>query len=266
MLHAASNQEDYSMFRTRLLVAAAALVVLLVTPIAWYLISPLFITRTVNEDFPAAQAAMQDSMSANQSGDAMMASTSDAIVKPMPTTMTDTSNIIAATAAPTTEPAPTAEPITEPAPTVEPTTEPAPTVEPTPETMAAKPTAKAAPDAMAAKPAEPKRLRTGKFHPVEHEGTGTATIYELPNGKRVLRLENFEVLNGPDLFVWLSSAPDANNAKTILNSQYVSLGRLKGNKGNQNYELPADLDLSRVNSVTIWCRQFSVNFATAPLR
>jgi hypothetical protein len=101
---------------------------------------------------------------------------------------------------------------------------------------------------------------------VTHEGQGTAAIYRLPNGKRVLRLSNFEVLNGPDLFVWLSSAPDANNARTILKSRYVSLGRLKGNQGNQNYELPADLDLSQFNSVTIWCRRFSVNFATAPLK
>jgi hypothetical protein len=81
----------------------------------------------------------------------------------------------------------------------------------------------------------------------------------------VLRLENFATDNGPDLFVWLSSAPDANDAQAILNSQYVSLGRLKGNQGNQNYELPADLDLDNVHSVTIWCRQFSVNFTTAPL-
>jgi hypothetical protein len=46
----------------------------------------------------------------------------------------------------------------------------------------------------------------------------------------------------------------------------VSLGRLKGNQGNQNYPIPADLDLANVGSVTIWCRQFSVNFTTAPLR
>jgi hypothetical protein len=224
------------MLRTRFLVAAAALTLLIAAPIAWYLISPLFITRTVNEDFPAAQAAVQENMIATETAAAFvttpeaMTAKTDTMSDPTPEAMTATPD---ATAAPTA--VPTAKPDTVAAPT-------------------------AAPAA-----AEPKRLRSGEFHPVEHEGTGTATIYELPNGKRVLRLENFEVLNGPDLFVWLSSAPDANSAKTILDSEYVSLGRLKGNQGNQNYELPADLDLSRFNSVTIWCRQFSVNFATAPL-
>lgn len=113
---------------------------------------------------------------------------------------------------------------------------------------------------------EPITLKTGAFHAVKHQGNGTATIYELEDGKRVLRLENFSTDNGPDLFVWLSAAPDANDEQTILNDEYVSLGPLKGNQGNQNYEIPADLDISAFNSVTVWCRQFSVNFTTAPLK
>jgi hypothetical protein len=101
---------------------------------------------------------------------------------------------------------------------------------------------------------------------VEHPGSGTATIYELPDGSRTLRLENFATDNGPDLYVYLSAAPDSNDEQTVLNNEYVSLGQLKGNQGNQNYELPADLDVAAYNSVTVWCQQFSVNFTTAPLQ
>ena len=246
------------MSRIRLFVGAAALAMIIAAPIAWYLISPLFITRTVNEEFPVALAApvLQESM----------ATTNPAA--PMPEAPAQT---IDATPSPSISPAPSPSASPAPSPTsqVMPAAE-APTPKPT-EVIAAKadspmPTAKVIAPQPAAPSNEPKLLRSGAFHAVAHEGQGTAAIYRLPDGKRVLRLSNFEVLNGPDLFVWLSSAPDADNARTILNSRHVSLGRLKGNKGNQNYELPADLDVSQFNSVTIWCRQFSVNFATAPLK
>jgi hypothetical protein len=115
-------------------------------------------------------------------------------------------------------------------------------------------------------PAEPVALVSGEFHDVTHHGSGTATIFRLPDGQHILRFENLDVLNGPDLYVWLSAAEDADDARTILDAEYVELGRLKGNIGNQNYEIPAEVDLSQIKSVTIWCRQFSVNFATAPLR
>ncbi len=121
-------------------------------------------------------------------------------------------------------------------------------------------------EAVAAPASGQAALRGGRFHAVDHAAAGTATILRLPDGKRVLRLEDFEVDNGPDLYVYLSAAPDANDSATIKGNHFVSLGRLKGNKGNQNYELPDDLDVAQFHSVSIWCQRFSVNFATAPLR
>jgi hypothetical protein len=201
------------MTRKRWLINGVVLVFLIAAPIGWYLLSPLFITHTVNENFPVAQAAPIQSR----------ASTTMQQEAPMQTMVPEA----------TTEVMIHAETMTSASPS------PA--------------------------PSEPLALKSGAFHAVEHEGRGTATIYQLPDGKHVLRLENFNVLNGPDLYVWLSTASNANDGHTILNHEYVSLGRLKGNEGNQNYELPADLNIDVYNSVTIWCQRFGVNFATAPL-
>jgi hypothetical protein len=104
-------------------------------------------------------------------------------------------------------------------------------------------------------------VRSGMFTGADefHFGRGTATLLETEPGRYVVRLEDFEVRNGPDLYVYLSPSADgyADGA--------VELGRLKADKGNQNYELPADVDLAEARSVVIWCRQFSVLFAVAPL-
>jgi len=74
------------------------------------------------------------------------------------------------------------------------------------------------------------------------------------------------VSNGPDVVVYLSSANDANDSDTIKNSNFALISELKGNIGDQNYEIPGDLDLSKYNSAVIWCRRFGVNFAVAPLK
>jgi electron transfer DM13 len=108
-------------------------------------------------------------------------------------------------------------------------------------------------------------LSSGNFHSVAHNGSGTATIYQLAYGKRVLRFTNFETSNGPDVHVYLVAASDATDSDTVKKAGFVEIGSLKGNIGDQNYELPADLDLSKYHAVTIWCQRFSVNFATAPL-
>jgi len=111
-------------------------------------------------------------------------------------------------------------------------------------------------------PAEtgPVTLSTGEFAGADefHQGSGTATIYELEDGSRVLRLEDFEVTNGPDLHVFLT--PGGGNM-----DGYVDLGSLKGNIGNQNYEIPAEVDITELDSVIIYCVPFSVLFASAPL-
>jgi hypothetical protein len=126
---------------------------------------------------------------------------------------------------------------------------------------------KAAPTALAA-PAGPVALTTGTFIAGSTPGDkadGKATIYRLEDGKPLLRLEEFSTTNGPDLFVVLSSSanPDQDGLK---NGAYVQLDALKGNVGNQNYELPADVDLSQYKSVVIWCRTFNIVFGYATLQ
>ncbi len=112
---------------------------------------------------------------------------------------------------------------------------------------------------------QPTKLAEGKFHSVAHESKGNATIYRLADGKRLLRLTDFETSNGPAVYVYLIAATDARDSQTVSNTAFVDLGALKGNKGDQSYELPSDLDLDAYHAVTIWCQRFSVNFATAPL-
>ena len=108
-------------------------------------------------------------------------------------------------------------------------------------------------------------LISGAFHSVAHESKGKASIYQLPEGKRILRLTSFETSNGPDVRVYLVAANDASDSETVKQAGFVELGALKGNVGDQNYEISSDVDLSKYRAVTIWCKRFGVNFATAPL-
>lgn len=248
------------MTRKRWLIIATTLATIIVLPIAWYLGSPLFINRTVDEAFPVVQAALASqadgsSMAVDATGVAMSDQVTATSMEQ--TVMSTTEQPMESLPPPTATKAPTSEPTPTPVPTRKPalTATPAPTVEPSPTEIPPTPV-----------PSEPVALKSGQFHPVEHRGAGKATIYQLTDGRRILRFENFDVLNGPDLYVYLSGAEDANDEATILNSGYISLGRLKGNQGNQNYEIPPDLDLDTYRSVSIWCQRFSVNFATAPLR
>ena len=110
-----------------------------------------------------------------------------------------------------------------------------------------------------------KVLAKGEFHKADKAGSGTATIYQLADGKRLLRLTDFAVDNGPDLHVRLIAADDAKDTASVAKTDHVELGKLKGNKGNQNYDLPENMDLSKYKAVSIWCNRFSVNFAAAPL-
>jgi hypothetical protein len=116
-----------------------------------------------------------------------------------------------------------------------------------------------------ATPNEPAALTSGAFHSVAHETRGTATVFALAGGKRILRLTDFMTSNGPDVQVYLVKAPDATDNDTVKQAGFVHVAALKGNVGDQNYDLPADVDLSQYRAVTIWCRRFGVNFGTAPL-
>lgn len=90
-----------------------------------------------------------------------------------------------------------------------------------------------------------------------HKAEGIAKVINLADGRTFLRLENLKTTNGPDLYVYLSVGKDA--------LDIVNLGRLKGNIGNQNYEIPAGADLSKYDTVLIWCKAFSTLFGSAKL-
>jgi hypothetical protein len=105
-------------------------------------------------------------------------------------------------------------------------------------------------------------LARGSFEPVAHSVTGMATTIRTAGGRNVLTLTNFEVDNGPDLRVYLVAGPASDESEV---EDIEDLGALKGNKGDQQYELPRELDLDRYSTVVVWCRAFSVSFARAPL-
>ena len=98
-----------------------------------------------------------------------------------------------------------------------------------------------------------------------HKGTGTATLYALPDKRHVVRFEDFRTTNGPALVVYLAQHPAPKQAADVTDRGYLSLGKLKGNVGNQNYEIPADIDVADYNSVVIWCELFGVLFSPASL-
>ena len=110
-------------------------------------------------------------------------------------------------------------------------------------------------------------VKMGTFRDADrfHTGSGSATIYLIEDGSRVLRLEDFNVTNGPDLRVILSPNADPQSASDVTAPGYVELGKLKGNIGNQNYAIDAGVDVSALNSVVIYCKPFKVIFAVAGL-
>jgi hypothetical protein len=109
------------------------------------------------------------------------------------------------------------------------------------------------------------KLASGQFHSGAHETKGTATVFQLADGKKTLRLTDFATSNGPDVHVYLVAAADAKDNDTVTKAGFIDVGSLKGNIGDQNYDLPADIDLAKYRAVTIWCKRFGVNFGTAPL-
>ena len=113
-------------------------------------------------------------------------------------------------------------------------------------------------------PAEPEELARGTFISREHETTGTARILRLADGQQILRLEGFETSNGPALFVYLSQNP-ADGEDGAFDDDYIDLGELKGNVGDQNYVIPAEIDPLGYTSVVVWCDRFSVSFGAADI-
>jgi Electron transfer DM13 len=108
-------------------------------------------------------------------------------------------------------------------------------------------------------------VESGTFSGVMHPTAGTATIYRLADGDHILRLTNFRTSNGPDVHVYIVASDDAKDSATVKRADFIDLGTMKGNVGDQNYALGKDLDLSKYRTVSIWCKRFSVNFGAAPL-
>lgn len=115
---------------------------------------------------------------------------------------------------------------------------------------------------------EPRILLSGELISHEHNTSGTVKVLELEDGTRVLRLEGFHTSDGPDLEVWLSDAPVIEGYDGWFladDGEFLSLGKLKGTKGNQNYNIPADANLDMFSSMSIWCVRFAVSFGAAEL-
>lgn len=116
--------------------------------------------------------------------------------------------------------------------------------------------------------AEPVVLSKGSLISHEHTTSGTVKILQLADGSRILRLENLDTSDGPKVEVWLTDARvlEGQGGWAVFDDgKYKSLGAIKGNKGNQNYKIPDDLDLSEFSSVSLWCVTFSVSFGAAEL-
>ncbi len=109
-------------------------------------------------------------------------------------------------------------------------------------------------------------LVSGQFYSILHPTAGTATIYRMGDGTRVLRFTNFTTSNGPDVHVYMVASDDAKDVATVQQAGFINLGVIKGNIGDQNYALDGDLDLAKYRAVSIWCKRFSVNFGAAALR
>ncbi len=236
----------------------AAVVLIGVLAVAWYLASPLFINRTVDEPFPVVVppaeqlAQMSENELSELEAEYMEALPPEEQIAEMPETerkeLEDNAMQI-------TKAMPEKQ-VDEPMPT----TASMPTA-----TLMPDPTATAAPQPTATIPPEPELVLDGNFYGVDdlHQGKGDALVYLIPDEGYFLRLENFEVTNGPQLHVILGVDENPYNHATL--GDYLDLGPLKGNIGEQNYVIPAGTDLSEYGSVVIYCVPFRAIFAIAPI-
>ena len=186
-----------------------AIVAIPVIAFAWWLVSPLFLSKTVVEDFPMSASA--------QIPESMTQSEAEKVMEGM---------------------AKIDMPATEEMPEMPPEMD------------------------------EPVAIASGQFRDADsfHKGSGAVTLYRLPTGEGLVRFEGLSVTNGPDLRVLVTAHPDPMTRADVHDSDYTEIGKLKGNKGDQNYDVPADLDLSSIRSIVIYCAPFQVVFSVAPLQ
>ncbi len=283
--------------RRRVIAATGLVLAAGAAAIAWWLISPLFVDTVVDEAFPfdvPTQAEMDDmppaevealeaAFKAAMPSDGTIQALSvedraevaekvmtaaamlpgDTMDEPMPTADTPSPTPTAAAL----EAAPTATPAPQPTVAASAATPTAAPPEPTPTAATPAPTPTAAAPEVPPPPAGPVAVLKGAFVDADsfHLGEGTATIYQTGDGMLTLRLEDFAVTNGPALSVLLSSHPAPARSDEL--GKYLDLGPLKGNKGNQNYQidLPRQTVITEYASVVIYCVPFHVVFSTASL-
>ena len=115
--------------------------------------------------------------------------------------------------------------------------------------------------------AEPEALYTGKLDGKIHQTSGRATIYKSADSKQYLRLSDFATSNGPDVHVLLAKADDKTLDQEIVKGDFdiVELGALRGNQGDQNYDLPGNVDLNKYQAVVVYCERFHAIFGVARL-
>ena len=193
----------------KVLLIVGAIVAIPVIAFAWWLVSPLFLSKTVVEDFPmSASAQIPENMTQGEAEKVMEG--------------------MAKIDMPATEEMPEMPPEMD----------------------------------------EPVAIASGQFRDGDsfHKGSGAVTLYRLPTGEGLVRFEGLSVTNGPDLRVLVTSHPDPMTRADVHDSDYTEIGKLKGNKGDQNYDVPADLDLSSIRSIVIYCAPFQVVFSVAPLQ
>ncbi|MSQ07320.1 MAG: hypothetical protein EXR54_04415 [Dehalococcoidia bacterium] len=216
--------------RKGLLLGIGILVLIPVIGIGWWLLSPLLLNKTVEEEFPlASNATIPQGMTRAEVEKKMMemASVNSEVMDKMPDLMAMDKMPAAGDA------------------------------------MMYK-----IPVKDAAMPASPVQVKAGAFRDADsfHKGSGQATIYRAPDGSSLLRLENFRVTNGPDLHLLLTPAADPKSRDELTSAGYVDLGKLKGNMGSQNYPIPAGVDVAGLRSVVIYCLPFQVVFSVAVLK
>ncbi len=117
-------------------------------------------------------------------------------------------------------------------------------------------------------PAGPVDLLGGSLISHEHDTSGMVRVIENPDGTRQLALVGLSTSNGPDVHVWLSAGPVVEGRDgwyTAASYDHVDLGPLRGNLGDQLYDIPAELDLSTFRTVDLWCERFAVSFGAAAL-
>ena len=274
-------------FSKRNIAIIAVVILIPVLVIGWWLLSPLFISKTVEEEFPfSASAVVPENMERTDVEMVMsrMAEMGEQVDEPMMkmedmgsgademasemmgSPMMDT---VADTAA-----AGAAEDLSKDMTPFMPEGMPANAEQIMVQVMAERikeNLEEAMTDAMAQPPADPPApvgLKQGEFTDADrfHQGSGQATIYRLPDGSHLLRVENLDVTNGPDLRVILSPSPDPQSSAEVKGQGYIELDKLKGNRGNQNYPIPSGFDVEPIQSVVIYCKPFRVIFSVASLQ